>query len=392
MNKEKSKQIALLLIISFVSSIALGIIWPFITVNVYMLGGSLSSIVFIQTIPYSAYILSRLWGAISDYYGNRKAFIIVGQVLSIIPLFIASFVRELDLLILLIFLLNFFSSISSPSFLAALGEAGEGSAYGYSQLAGNIGWTLGALIIGPLHAVYGQTGIYLLAAATSLLSIAIFSLFYREEIVPDKAKPLTLKIKESFSLKLRAKPGFKLFLLAIFLAWVGAYWNSELLKIKLFLLLGESVEKYSAVFGLGVGLLAVISSYAATKIVEKYGAKTPLLLSLLSYAALFILFSVVDDPVIYTVLYVIPVWPIFWASQAAAAYYFSEKGFEAENMGAYIVATSFAVFPASISGFIADSLSLNLSIAVSAIFPLAAFIVLYLPNLIKFGTKTREHD
>ncbi|RLE66769.1 MAG: hypothetical protein DRJ38_00870 [Thermoprotei archaeon] len=371
-------KIILLLIISFVNSVAYGMLWPFITINIYMLGGSIPSIVFVQTIPYSAYILSRLWGSLSDYFGKRKIFIITGQVLSLIPLFMVSLTQRLDLLILLIFLSNFFSSISSPSFLAALGETGGGSAYGYSQLIGNIGWTFGALIIGFLHVMYGQMGVYLVAAIVLSISLMIFSLFYREESKPNKSKPLKFKIKESFSLKLKAKPGFKMFLLAMFLAWTGAYWNSELLKIKLFTLLGESVEKYSEVFGYGVGLLAIFASYIATKVIDKFGAEKPLTLSTCIYTIFSILLGILNDPALYVSLYIVPIWPIFWASQAAATYQFSEKGFEAENMGAFIVATSIAVLPAVMSGFIAEIFDLNISIALSALFFLATSIVLFL--------------
>ncbi len=367
----------LLLIISFVNSVAYGMLWPFITINIYMLGGSIPSIVFVQTIPYLAYILSRVWGSLSDVSGNRKLFIIIGQALSLIPLLIVSSIQKLDSIILLIFLSNFFSSISSPSFLAALGEAGGGSAYGYSQLAGNIGWTLGALVIGILHSMYGHTGIYLVAAVTLFISLVIFGFFYKEKDRKVVVKSFRDTIRESFSLKLRAKPGFKLFLIGIFLAWTGAYWNSELLKIKLFELLGESVEKYSEVFGYGVGLLAIFASYIATKIIEKFGAEKPLILSTLIYAVFSILFSIINDPASYIGIYIIPIWPIFWASQAAATYYFSEKGFEAENMGSYIVATSLAVLPAVVSGFIAE-FNLNFSIALSTIFYILASVILLL--------------
>ena len=369
-------KMALLLIISFVNSIAYGILWPFITINIYMLGGSISSIIFVQTIPFIGYILSRLWGVISDYYGKRKAFIASGYLLSVIPLFIAGWTKELDVLILLIFLANLLNSISFPSFLAALGEEGGSSAYGYSQLTGNTGWAIGAIMVGTLYATYGQPGVYFLAATILLLSILIFIILYKEDNIPNKSPSSLGRIKKSFSLEFKAKPGFKNFLLAIFLAWTGIYWNSELLKVKLFTLLGGSVGKYSKVFGFGVGLLAILSSYLATKIVRKYGVQNPLRLSVFSYAALSILFSIINDPLLYTILYVMPIWPIFWTCQTAAAYNFSERGFEAENMGAYVVATSLAVLPAILSGLIAEFINIDLSIAISTIFFLISLITL----------------
>lgn len=373
----KFMKISLLLMISFVNSIAYGILWPFITINIYMLGGSIFSIVFVQTIPYIGYILSRLWGAISDYYGKRKVFIASGYLLSVVPLFIAGWTKELNTLILLIFLANLLNSISFPSFLAALGEEGGSSAYGYSQLTGNTGWAIGAIIVGTLYTIYGQAGVYFLAATTLLLSILMFIILYRENSTSKKSSSPMSKIKNPFSLEFKAKPGFKTFLFAIFLAWTGIYWNSELLKIKLFILLKGSVEEYSKVFGFGVGLLAILSSYFATKIVHKYGVQNPLRLSLLSYAILSILFSIINDPLPYIILYITPIWPIFWTCQTAAAYNFSEKGFEAENMGAYVVATSLAVLLAVLGGLIAELFDVNISIALSTVFFLISLITLF---------------
>jgi len=368
MNIKITKHSILLLVISFVNSVTLGLLWPFITINIYMLGGSLVSIVFVQNFPYTAFVFSRLWGVISDFYGKRKLFIIVGQSLSVIPLFFASFTKELTPLISLIILANFFSSIASPSFLAALGEAGGGTMYAYSQLAGNIGWTLGALIIGPLHSTYGQSGVYLAAITALLVSICIFSIFYRETKKRNMEESMRERLKKVLSFKLRARKQFKYFLLSVFLAWLAAFWSAELLKVKLFQLLGESVENYSIVFGFGVGSLSVISSYITTKLIIKYGGDKLILLSLLMYSILNPLLGIIHDPTLFIALFILPIWPMFWAGQTAVAHELSDKGYEAENMGMFVVVTNIAALPGILGGVLADLINVNLAITFSGFF------------------------
>ncbi len=366
------RQVLILLLCSFFTSVSFGLVWPYVTVNMYKLGGDFFKIVFLEALPAFSYIFSRIWGAISDYYGERKRLMAIGFFLSAIPLFFAGFANTTEILLLSIFLSEFLSSIGLPAFYTALGVRGGRGVYGYQPMTSSLGFTLGAVLLGPIYTYASQFGVYATAASFTLFAALVILALYKEEASKRIETPFLEHIKQSLKFKVRAKHGFKYFLVASFLVWIAVYWNDGLLKVKLYELLGRSVEGYSLVIGFGAGLLSIPASILASRMADKYGGAPVFTLGLLCYSLLIPSLALVHDPSLFTALYILPVWPLFWAGQYSLVHELSEEEFEGENMGTLMTVTSVSAFPALIGGLVADVSGLEHAIFSTTFFYLSS--------------------
>ena len=363
------KVILILLTYSLFTSISWGLVWPYITINIYALGSDFFRIVFVESFPAISYILSRIWGAISDYYRRRKIFIIIGYSSSAIPLILAGTVKVIDTLVLLILFFNFLVSIGLPAYYASLGIHGGREVYGYLQMVSSLGFTIGAMSLGPIYEESRQLGVYTTAAIVILTGILMLSLLYKEERSDVEVGPdLIDHLKSSVKFRLRASPQFKLLLVAVFIAWIAAYWDSGLLKVKLYDLLKQSVGNYSLVIGFGSGLLSIPASILAALTAKRYGGLSILSIGLLCYSMIIPILGLSHSLFIFIALYILPIWPFFWAGQYSLAYELSEKNFEGENIGTLMTITNLAALPALIGGLIADRSGLDPAILITTIF------------------------
>jgi len=377
--KPLKKATLILLSTSVLFSVANGLIWPYITVNMYLFESNYLEMVFVDAFPALSYILSRIWGSISDYYGRRKPFMALGFLLGAIPLAFAGIAGDLYSFILLILISNFFYSIGYPSFYAALGRLGGREIYGLLEALSSIGWMVGAGLLGYVHAYWGGIGVYLTAATIILLSIAIILILYREEREKRGDYPSLIDyLRDSLKLRIRADPLFKYVLIAAFIAWISTYWNGPLLKIKLYLLMEESVGTYGLVMGLGAGLLSALGALLVMALARKYGGLPLLTFGLLAYSLFYPILGLVSSPLIFSVVFITPVWPFFYIGQLASTHELSIKDFEAENMGTLLTVTSFSAIPALTGGLIADAMGLDLAIAITGVLEVIAFSMMVL--------------
>ena len=371
---------AALLAASALSATTSGLLWPFMTVDLYELGGSMVQIVSLDALPALSYVLSIAWGALSDYCGERRKFIVTGQLLAVIPLVAATRARDPALFTVAMLATNLLYSVSSPSFFAALGEAGGSAMYAYSELVNALGWTAGAAAIGPLYSVGGEGAVYSAAVAFVVSSALTIALFYREE-TEVRGRELACYLGKVLKLKFEITREMRTFLVSMFAAWVSTYWTSALLKVKLYRLLGGSVESYSAIFG-AAGLASAAASLVAAKVVEKAGSAALVAFSISAYSILIPLLGVTPEPSTFAILYCTPIWPLFWVGQLAAAFELSRRGAEGESMGALMAVTSVSCIPAIAGGFVAECAGLDVAIVLGGLLNLVPLVLLARARLV----------
>ena len=337
-----------------------------------------------DALPGMCYILSRIWGSISDFYQRKKPFMVLGFLLGGIALSLTGFSKNVSELLLVILVINFLYAIASPSFYAALGLEKGGMAFGLAQLVGGLGYSIGAYLVGPISANLGNIITYVIASLLTCISSITIMIGYKE-----RERKIWIKeglgkwIKTSILFKLRARKEFKSLLAAMFISWISGYWVSALLKVKLYLLLEESIVNYGLVMGLGAGLLSTIFSAVAAFAVRRFGGFKLTLLSLLGYGLLIPFLGIISSPIPFILGYVIPIWPFFWTGQMAYTYELSEKGYEAENLGTLTTITSCSSFLALLGGGLTNVVGLNTGITLAGFLYFISVSVLLLPVIYK---------
>jgi len=138
----------------------LGVFWTFIYAYLYDIGASFFQLSLLDSLASLAYVASRIWGAISDYYGVRKPFIVLGEALASAPIFMCLlWPKEVDFLIGLYTASCVFWSISHTAYLTALTSVERaGFMLGLGFMVGELGWSLGCPLMGFICAYLGFKG------------------------------------------------------------------------------------------------------------------------------------------------------------------------------------------------------------------------------------------
>ena len=375
----------ILLISSFASNMAAGIYWPFIGLQLYDLQASYFQIALLDSLAAIMFILSRIWGATSDYYGLRKPFIIFGSIISAIPIFFCGFVSSTIQLILLFMISSFFSSISFSPFLAALTTVEKkGMMIGWYSMLSTIGWAIGTFSMGFIDKIYKALGVYTIAAVLIVISALVIILYPKEPRLT-RTENLRNYLKTAFSFKFKAPKEFSWLLLAIFLSWLGFQWVGLLIRMRFYDLLERSKVILGIVWGIGASISGVIVSPLAGKIADKVGGGKMLPITAVTYALYTPIFALVSDPTLYSILWIAPIWTINWVAVLATPAQMTTESVRGEAMGAINTALNFGVFIGVTGGLFADRFTRELGIIVSPVFFAASFIAL-LP-VIKFFKK-----
>jgi MFS family permease len=367
-----------LLISSFASNMAGGVFWTFIGLQLYDLQASYFQIALLDSLAAIMFILSRVWGAASDYYGLRKPFIIFGNLVSAIPIFFCGFVSSTVQLILLFMISSFFSSISFSPFLAALTAVEKkGRMVGWYSMLSTIGWAIGTFLMGFIDQLYRAFGVYLISAMLLVIS-ALVMVLYPGELQLTRTESLRNYLKTAFSFKFKAPKEFSWLLLATFLSWLGFQWAGPLIRMRFYDVLQHSKVTLGMVWGLSAFISGAIVSPLAGKITDKIGGGKLLLTTAVMYAFYIPLFAVVNDPFLFSVLWIVPLWTFNWVALLATPAQMTKETVRGEAMGAINTALNFGVFVGVTGGLFADQFSRELGIIISPIF-FAASVIALLP-------------
>jgi MFS family permease len=375
----------ILLISSFASNIAGGIFWPFIGLQLYDLEASYFQIALLDSLAAIMFILSRIWGAASDYYGLRKPFIIFGSIVSSIPIFFCGFVSSTTQLILLFMISSFFSSISFSPFLAALTAVEKkGMMVGWYSMLSTIGWAVGTFLMGFIDQSYKALGVYTISATLIAIS-ALVMVLYPKESQLTRTESLRSYLKTAFSFRFKAPKEFSWLLLATFLSWFGFQWVGPLIRMRFYDILERSKLTLGIVWGISAFISGVIVSPLAGKITDKVGGGKLLLTTAVIYTLYIPLFALVSTPLLYSILWIVPIWTFNWVAVLATPAQMTEESVRGEAMGAINTALNFGVFVGVTGGLFADRFTRELGIIVSPAF-FAASVITLLP-VIKFFKK-----
>ena len=375
-----------LLISSFVTNVGGGIFWPFLGLHLYDLGASYLQIALLDSLSAVMFILSRVWGAASDYYGLRKPFIIVGGILSAVPIIFCGLVSSSIHIIAFFMVSSFFLSVRFSPFLAALTSVEEkGKVLGWYAMLSAIGWAAGTFSMGFIHETYGAFGVYAVAAVSITIS-ALVVLLHPKESRLTQSESLRSYVKTTFTFKLKAPREFTWLLLAVFLCWFGFQWSGPLLRMRFYDLLERSIIWLGIVWGLSSSISGAIVSPLAGQLSDRIGGGRLLQASVLIYAFYIPLFAFVSSPILYSILWIVPIWTFNWIAALSTPAQMTTESVRAEAMGAFNVALNLGVVVGVLGGVFADNFGRELGIIVAPVFFVAAWASL-LP-LISFYRKT----
>jgi len=374
-----------LLISAFVNNIGGGIFWPFLTLHLYDLGASYVQIALLDSLSAVMYITSRAWGAASDYYGRRKPFIAVGTGVSAIPIFLCGFFDSSTPIIALFMVSSFFGSVSFPSFLAALTAAEEkGRVIGWFSMLSGLGWAVGTFSMGFISESFGVIGVYATAAAIIALS-ALIVVFYPQESRVSRDKSLMGYVKSAFSFKFKAPKEFVWLLIAMFICWFGFQWSGPLLRLRFYDLLQHSKVMLGIVWGVSASISGAIVSPLAGRLSDRVGGGRMLQVTTLIYAIYTPLFAFINDPVLFSILWIVPIWTFNWVAAFSVPAQMTQESVRGEAMGALNTATYLGVMLGVLGGVFADMFNRELGILLTPLFFAVTWIAL-LP-LVKFYKK-----
>ena len=364
---------------SFVSSIGWGIFWPFLGVYLYDLRASYFQIALLDSLSAIMYLASRLWGAASDFYGLRKPFIVVGSLLSSVPVLFCSLVYSPNHIIELFAISSLFSSVAYPSFLAALTsvEGRSGGTLGWYSMLSDLGWAIGCFSMGFL---YEFSGVFAVFASSSLLILVsgLVAIWYpRERRAVRDDEDFWSYMKTALTFKFKAPKGFGRFLLSVFIAWFGIQWCSPLLRIRMYDLFERSKVAVGIVWGIASSISSAAVGPLAGRLADKVGGWRLLQVTILLYVLRTPVFAFVNDPILYSILWIAPIWSFFWVGNLAAPAQMTHRGVRGEAMGAHQSALNLGISLGFIGGLFADNFGRELGIILTSIFFMASFIPLY---------------
>ena len=352
-----------------VASMGWGICWTYLNLRLRDIGANYLQLCLMDSLAAIAYLLSRFWGALSDYYGVRKNFMLVGFLASATPLLVMAIFNYLIwALILAYFACCFFWAMAYPSFLAALTSDPEREkATTAFALAGTTGWALGAFSMGFLELMLGPARLFVFCYLVFVVFTSMLA-FYEEERLPRKPGTAWSYVKGTFTLRFRARKGFGLLLVGVFLGWLGLQWSSPLARIRMYDLLGHSKTVVGVVWGLS-SISSAIALLLAERAVEKLGGLKTYAIATACYSILMPSFALILDPVLYAVLWTVPVWPFFNLGYTLSPAEFSSEDVRGEAVGACEVAKNLGVLSGMLGGLVADMVGRETSMLLSA-FPL----------------------
>jgi len=246
---------------------------------------------------------------------------------------------------------------------------------GWYSMLSTIGWAIGAFFMGFIDQSYEAFGVYAIAAVLIVIS-ALVMVSYPKESQLTRTESLRNYLKTAFSFKFKAPKEFSWLLLAIFLSWFGFQWVGLLIRMRFYDLLERSKVMLGIVWGIGASISGVIVSPLAGKIVDRVGGGKLLLTTAVIYALYIPIFALVSDPILYSILWIAPIWTFNWVAVLATPAQMTEESVRGEAMGAINTALNFGVFVGVTGGLFADRFTRELGIIASPVFFVASVVAL----------------
>ncbi len=326
------------------ASAAQAITWQFVT---YFLKHELNALSFLeQSIAFAfpaivVMFMTNVWGSLSDRTHKRKIFMVIGFIGYALMFYFYSIVGNIVQYLLVAGVGAIFYSAALPMGQAHLttNVKNKGERLGYFVAAQSGGWFFGAFFGGIFYDIIGMRTLFVISALLSLCATAS-TLFLIRDIPFNN---LTIVNKGNIRSLLR-KPGISRLTGAVLSSQIGINMVSAFLAIMIVdELLGST--SYVGYANSGATFLAVIITGYVGKIVDRRGPVKVLIVAYLSYTLFAFLFGIVDNPIVATIMWSLPIYPLSSTATSALAAMISsedERGramsliYGAQNAGTWI--------------------------------------------------------
>ena len=323
---------------------AQAISWQFVT---YFIKHDLNATSFVELSLASALpafiimVMAPFWGALSDRWRRRKVFMIIGFIGYALTFAFYSVVADIVQYLIVAAVGAMFSSAALPMGQAHLttNTENKGERLGYFVAAQSGGWFCGALSSGFLYDVVGMRFLFVVAAVLSLAATASSAVLIRDIPFNDISQKVKTGVVDIFK-----KPGMGRLTIAVAFSQIGMNAIGTFLAIMIVDELGGS----TAFVGLANSVATIIAVFITGwvgKIVDRRGPIRVLIIAYISYTIFAVLFGIVRDPVIATIMWALPIYPLSSTATAALAAYITgadERGramslvYGAQNAGGWI--------------------------------------------------------
>ncbi len=337
-----------------------------------------------------------LWGALSDRWQQRKPFMIIGFAAMTLAFIAYLFVRDTIGFLLVTCLANLFGMTAVPMANTYLTEVQKqkGGAVGLLLATNSFGWAFGAFGGAILFDMIQMSGLFALGAVFYCVGGIIVGVFVRE--VPyqelkstdseDSSNPPTQE--NPFQLPIRF-----LFILALTMGLSNIGVNAFSHFFGIFLI--SEIGGTPGLVGLANGfaaLLGLVFTLAAGYSSDRIGRKPILLVGLLGYTIFMGIYFFIVDPLIATVLWVIPLYPLAYTAGLSSAADVSHPTLRGRAIA--IVSTAYQLgggIGPIIGGAVVQFLTITLrgNMILTAVLNLVSFLIvgLLLPETLR---KTRK--
>ncbi|MBE0526730.1 MAG: MFS transporter, partial [Candidatus Thorarchaeota archaeon] len=234
-----------------------------------------------------------------------------------------------------------FSSAALPMGQAHLttNADNKGERLGYFVAAQSGGWFCGALFSGIFYDIVGMRFLFIVAAALSLIATASSVILIKDILFNEVVESGKHRLFDILK-----KPGMSRLTVAVALSQIGMNAIGAFLAIMIVDELGGTTA-FVGLSNSGATFIAVIITGYIGKIVDRRGPIKVLIVAYFSYTIFACLFGLVRDPIIATIMWALPIYPLSSTATAALAALISgedERGramslvYSAQNAGGWI--------------------------------------------------------
>lgn len=296
-----------LLIFSIIISFANGILDTFVGMYLIDVTRSYLMLALAVVLPNVMAISSKIWGLISDYYGTRKRFIVIGATLSSAVWLVLVFSLSPQGVILVSSIGAALWGIGEPAYYAAIleGTSEKGKRMGIYNAASIGLLTLGTLISGTLYDLLGGRALVAFASALFLLATLYVAVAYKEVGSRRKGCKLKSYLRRNFTFTLVREPELRILNISMLVGDVISSAAYPILWGRYYRIVNYNHEVYSLVRAVSIGA-ASIASLGMGFFVDKAGGYLSYLASQASAIPLMYIYANSEDPLLLALLLMIP--------------------------------------------------------------------------------------
>ena len=358
---------------NFFDSIPNVVLMPYL----YDIGASFTLLGLFRAIPSAVGLFSsRLWGVLSDYFSRRKPFIVLSFLLSI-PFSLAyAFKADSPADFLVIRAVHSLFSLGAGIVPATIASASTqlGKAFGDYAFATSLAGTSGGMLGGWFVERHGIRAAFLLSIFGSLSSSTIFLLTYREEGQEARSVSPKRVLLKTISFDLAPK-AWHLTFLAVLTALRSSFFGLPAV-MKMYVLLGRSMAGYTTILSLA-GLTSILTSPLYGRAVDKLGAKESAKLSLLAYSIYLPLMALINNPVMFAILWAIPIGNLEYTALMSLKVMVSNPSGMAADISTMEGLASLSLAVGNVmAGAVVDLLGKTSSILMATVFDIMALLLL----------------